>query len=153
MKYILTSGTQMSDDRYVHLYTTSYSYACLYVIPWVFPFVCVLSCIHVRSRPLYLLCFSSGVKASGSMAWVSHLMPGDWWREGDLLVMSEEQAAGGKLFCPCLLRTSLLFFILLPFFFSPSTALSLSLFLFVSLLLCFIVALQCPFRSGCEVVL
>lgn len=84
----------------------------------------VLPCIHDGALHLYTPVFSSGIKASESIAWVSHLMPGDWWCKGDLLVMSEEQAAGGKLFCPCLLRAWRLFFILFALF--PS-ALSLSL--------------------------
>ncbi len=115
---------------------------CLSMFPWVFP-LCVCSLAYMTELHL---CFYSliqtpsplGAKASESIVWVLHLMLGDWWCEGDLLVMSEEQAAGGKLFCPCLLRARLLFFILF--------------FLFQhSLLLCVNVALQCPFRSGCEV--
>lgn len=82
---------------------------------------CVLPCIHDRVRSLYLLPVFPQVWSHLNR---SYLMPGDWWCEGDLLVMSEEQAAGGKLFCPCLLRALLLFFILFALF--PSTALYLA---------------------------
>lgn len=57
------------------------------------------------------LSFPPGLKASEPIVRVLLLIPGDWWRKGDVLGMSEEQAAGRKLFCPCLLRTWLLFFI------------------------------------------
>lgn len=86
------------------------SHYCLWM-----PFCLVLVC-----SPAYMteadLCICSmfyfSLKASWSIMWVSHLMPDDGWCKGDLLVVSEEQAAGGKLFCPCLLRAWLLFFIL-----------------------------------------
>lgn len=91
-----------------------------------FPLLPELVCspAYMTELCIYTPVFSSGIKASESIAWVSHLMPGDWWCKGDLLVMSEEQAAGGKLFCPCLLRAWRLFFILFALF--PS-ALSLAL--------------------------
>lgn len=63
--------------------------------------LCIYSPFSLRCKGIWIDCVSFALDAG--------VIDG---RKGDLLVMSEEQAAGEKLFCPCLLRAWQLFFIL-----------------------------------------
>lgn len=86
-----------------------------------FSCLCCPTYLHDKLWALHVRTIFLELERHLNQSQVLHLMSCDWWFKDDLLVISKEQAAGGKLFCPCPLRDLLLCFFFMFALFSNTT--------------------------------